>query len=166
MPPPVIIPVSSSELNVTWSKPRPDQARGEVIRYTLWHYQATDLEKLPFAPPYSWVVSFSVMLCPKITRFRMLSTSGQLSLLTEGGIETGFSIQVTLLNHLCSEPNPCFFKLTKCLWYIVSCWTELFHQKPFLSSIHLYRYSTVNLASVPCFTWWKICPHLQTKNSE
>ena len=100
MPPPVIIPVSSSELNVTWSKPTPEQSRGEVTRYTLWHYQATDLEKLPFAPPYSWVVSVSVMLCQKITRFRMLSTLGQLILLTESGIEAGFLIQITLLNHL------------------------------------------------------------------
>ena len=47
----------------------------------------------------------------------MLSTSGQLILQTESGIETGFSIHVTRLNYLCCKPNPRF---SSCPWHIVS----------------------------------------------
>ena len=57
MPAPMIIPVSSSQLNVTWMKPTYEQSRGEVIRYAVWHYKANDLEQVPFAPPFLWTVS-------------------------------------------------------------------------------------------------------------
>ena len=57
MPAPVVIPVSSSELNVTWQEPTYEQSRGIVTRYSLWFYKASDLEKNPFAPPFVWVVS-------------------------------------------------------------------------------------------------------------
>ncbi len=57
MPPPTVTAVSKSELNVTWREPTPEQVRGVVTSYALWHYEATDLQETPFAPPYSWVVS-------------------------------------------------------------------------------------------------------------
>ncbi|XP_013386515.1 usherin-like [Lingula anatina] len=52
MPPPVISPVSSSQLNITWTSPEERQARGIIVQYRIYERKVTNLTQNPFAPPY------------------------------------------------------------------------------------------------------------------
>ncbi|ELU01149.1 hypothetical protein CAPTEDRAFT_219707 [Capitella teleta] len=52
---PHIYAVSSNALNVTWETPKEiEEARGEIIRYTVYHLRYNNLTLNPFAPPTYW----------------------------------------------------------------------------------------------------------------
>lgn len=55
-PSPVVYPVSHSQLELQWSPPTDDQARGIITTYRVYFYAKNDLNTNPYAPPYLWKV--------------------------------------------------------------------------------------------------------------
>lgn len=55
-PTPVVYPVSHSQLELQWSPPTDDQARGIITTYRVYFYAKNDLNTNPYAPPYLWKV--------------------------------------------------------------------------------------------------------------
>lgn len=55
-PSPVVYPVSHSQLELQWSPPTEDQARGIITTYRVYFYAKNDLNTNPYAPPYLWKV--------------------------------------------------------------------------------------------------------------
>lgn len=55
-PTPIVYPVSHSQLELQWSPPTDDQARGIITTYRVYFYAKNDLNTNPYAPPYLWKV--------------------------------------------------------------------------------------------------------------
>ena len=56
MPTPAVLPISHSQLNVTWAEPNIKDIRGKLLTYRLYVYMKMDLQINPNAPPYKWQV--------------------------------------------------------------------------------------------------------------
>ncbi|GFO50464.1 usherin, partial [Plakobranchus ocellatus] len=56
--PPSVSGISSTELLITWSQPRPEDVLGVVQTYRLFYYSSTDQVTDPFSPLYIWRVVY------------------------------------------------------------------------------------------------------------
>ena len=77
VPSPEVMPLSKTELNITWPMATERQSRGVVTSYTVYHYAMVDQSINVFAPSMQWEVRLHFLLhalypicCAHIKRFR------------------------------------------------------------------------------------------------
>ena len=55
---PIATAISSTAVNLTWSPPTDEELLGQVVMYKVYWNRPNNLELNPFAPEFTWTVSY------------------------------------------------------------------------------------------------------------